>query len=421
MKDNTSEEKVNSFVLNRKYGGQLSNPASPAEQNYERLRTLYGVSKLLARFESVTETFPRILNLAAETFPVSTVVLIDHWRGHTETSVWRAEEVSHEQSISAALNAREIYTYLYRTEITDLKRLNNCIVLPLIVDGLPAHGVIQLQGVSKLNERDLEFVDALAGLIAVALDRYYKTLAETEVRLAQDQLNTEKISRLEIERELREGFVSLLTHDLRTPLAAAKLSAQLINGNGENNQEFVKRIVRNVNRADEMISNLLDANRIRSGEKLPIHPEPMELNQLIHETLADLILVHGERFVYSSAGPVHGKWDPRGVRRIVDNLCNNAIKYGASETPVVINLEQNDQEVWISIQNQGELISLADQKSIFQQFRRTETAQTGKKRGWGIGLTLVKGVAEAHGGSVTVKSEVRSGTVFIVTLPKLTH
>jgi signal transduction histidine kinase len=250
---------------------------------------------------------------------------------------------------------------------------------------------------------------------------------EREARIREVAAKTSKLSEteayvtdLENERELREKFVSLLTHDLRTPLSAAKISAQLIQRQGEiseMSQALAARIVTNVARADQMITDLLDANRIRGGEKLPLHPEHVELNSLIKETLQELATIHGDRFVLKNDQVVNGYWDRKSLMRIVENLCNNAVKYGCPQSPITICLTSHDDFAIISVQNFGDLISSTDQKTLFRQFRRTQSAHGSRKKGWGIGLTLVRGVAEAHGGSVALASEKEAGTIFTVSLP----
>jgi signal transduction histidine kinase len=85
---------------------------------------------------------------------------------------------------------------------------------------------------------------------------------------------------------------------------------------------------------------------------------------------------------------------------------------------VVIGLEQTPKNILISVSNEGSYISDEEQKSLFQPFQRAPTAEVSKIKGWGIGLTLVKSVTEAHGGSVSVRSDVTLGTVFTVTLPR---
>lgn len=224
---------------------------------------------------------------------------------------------------------------------------------------------------------------------------------------------------LERERELRERFVATLSHDLRSPLATARLSAQLLLQRGTDPDIFHKataRIVRNMDRADHMLKDLLDVSRIEAGKRLPLELGFCELRNLVESTLEELTSVHGDRFVLSGPEAVEGYWSSHGLRRILENLCTNAIKYGAPETPVSVSIQQGSGRVHLRVHNFGPPIPPSEQEDLFEPFRRTTSARAGGQKGWGLGLTLVRGVAEAHGGEVTLESG-DAGTVFTVTLP----
>lgn len=451
----TLPDDKNSFNLtseNRQRNDQLkgdnSNQFTWQEHAYERLKVLYGVGRILASADDIRKTFPEILTLCEATFPFLTAILIEKRGELLNTIVWNTENAT-QQKINAAINnANEFFTYL--TNVSPLKsdalRMNNILssqldgvhtkervqketnknycVIPLVVDQLPAFGILQLEGSLRLNEKDLEFIGALADLIAISVDRYHKTKLEKELRIREAQISSSKLSlsqthvlELETERELRESFVSLLTHDLRTPLTAIKMVAQLIERHKENSatvRSYAQRINKSAERADKMISDLLDANRISSGEKLPLNIELVDLPALVTRTLAELTAIHGERFTLNADESIKGYWDSSGLRRIVENLCNNAIKYGSSDGMVIVAVYKKKMNVIIEVKNIGNVISHEDQKLLFQQFHRGEKTAV---KGWGIGLTLVRGIAEAHGGTVEVKSEIETGTVFTVSIP----
>ena len=142
---------------------------------------------------------------------------------------------------------------------------------------------------------------------------------------------------------------------------------------------------------------------------------------MVADVVAELKIVHGDRFVVVSDHSIEFSGDASGLRRILENLCNNAIKYGFPDTPVKIFLEEGQSDISIKVHNCGPVIPAEDQNNIFQQYHRTIEAKTGHREGWGIGLTLVRGVAEAHGGTVEVESSMGKGTIFIVKLPKNAH
>jgi PAS domain S-box-containing protein len=245
--------------------------------------------------------------------------------------------------------------------------------------------------------------------------RNRRHLEDNELRLEHT------VADLEQERDLRERFVAMLTHDLRTPLHAAKMCAQVIRKKADDTDvvhSFAGRIGDNIDRADAMIRNLLDANRLKAGERLAIEVEACNLSDIAADTLADLSTLHGDRFVLKADASIDGHWSRSEIRRILENLCLNAIKYGAPYRPVRVTLLQEAERVAIEVRNEGTPISAADQEYLFQPFKRIGGVQTGGSVGWGLGLTLVKGIAEAHGGDVSVQSSLEQGTAFRVTLPR---
>jgi PAS domain S-box-containing protein len=232
----------------------------------------------------------------------------------------------------------------------------------------------------------------------------------------------ELVEKLEQERDLRERFVSTLTHDLRTPLTAARLNAQLLELSLTDPAPRLRaagQVIRNIDRIDQMIGNLLDANRIRAGEKLPLNFTHFDLVHLVKSTLDDLSVVYRDRLILlPNEGPVVGTWSENGLRRVIENLASNAIKYGATGQPITVSIDTPSAEkVVVSVHNQGNPIPKEDQLTLFDQFRRTSSADRGDQKGWGLGLTLVKGTVEAHGGEVSVESDWTHGTTFRVMLP----
>ncbi|WP_160174392.1 sensor histidine kinase [Archangium violaceum] len=240
-------------------------------------------------------------------------------------------------------------------------------------------------------------------------------------QLAREDAET-TLAKLRLERELRDQFVSALSHDLRTPLTAAKMSAQLIPRQPnvpDKVYSLAARVRQNIDRADQMITDLLDSNRIRAGQGLPIEVRACELRQVVADALEELSSVHGERFHLRGEKRMEGHWDARALRRLVENLCSNAIKYGDATRQVTVSLEPRGDEVDLAVHNWGNPIPPEEQRTLFQYLARARSAEASGKKGWGIGLTLVKGVAEAHGGSVRVESTPEKGTTFFVRLPRM--
>src|SRR5437867_980943 len=156
---------------------------------------------------------------------------------------------------------------------------------------------------------------------------------------------TEKIEALGIERDLRERFVSLLAHDLRGPLSVAKMNAHVLIRHPERldeRRELAVKIRTNIDRTDRMISDLLDTNRIRAGQRLSLRLDRCDLGVVAREVVEELASIHGERLVLTAEDGVRGIWSGEEVRRALWNLATNAIKYGAPDKAVTIAIKGPD-------------------------------------------------------------------------------
>ncbi len=228
----------------------------------------------------------------------------------------------------------------------------------------------------------------------------------------------ERIAALEVERALRERFVSALAHDLRGPLNAAALAAGLLEKAmpHDGRRDLPTTIMRNVERIERMIGDLLDANRIRAGEPLPLRLDVCDLGVLVRQLAEDARETHGDRFVVVGPSSLRGIWSETDLHRALWNLITNAVKYGDAAAPITIALSRRDQRVAVSVTNRGHPIAADDHERIFDAYARSPAAVAGGRVGWGLGLTLVRGTAEAHGGHVSVTSDAH-GTTFTIELP----
>jgi PAS domain S-box-containing protein len=259
-----------------------------------------------------------------------------------------------------------------------------------------------------------------------------EALAQQDAAFAQAQRTIASLKKAEAalkESELllreqfseREQFVAGLSHDLRTPLQAVRMAAQLAGKDPRDAERIrtnVDRIVRNVDKADRLIGDLLDASRVRAGQKLPLEKADCDLAAVARSVLAELAEVHGDRFVLRAPAALRGRWDGKALGRALENLAGNAVKYGANDAKIEVDLAERDGEVELSVTNHGNPLPPEELGRLFQPYHRGAHAQATGRGGWGIGLTLVKGVAEAHGGTVSVTSSAASGTTFTLKLPR---
>lgn len=209
----------------------------------------------------------------------------------------------------------------------------------------------------------------------------------------------------------------MLAHDLGGPLAAASMALQLLNTSStEPRHKYAAKLASNLKRIEQMVKNLLDASRIRAGQPLALRLERCELNTLARDVVDELNDMHGQRVVLKAEESVRGVWSPEDVRRALWNLTSNAIKYGAPGAAVTVAIQRDGTIVRVSVHNTGRPLRAEDQRRIFEPFARAASPAEGKL-GWGLGLTLVRGCAEAHGGSVSVSSDTDAGTTFTLALP----
>jgi signal transduction histidine kinase len=221
-------------------------------------------------------------------------------------------------------------------------------------------------------------------------------------------------------RDIQEQLTQTLAHDLRNPLQVAKLNLQLMLRRPDDVENVMNKTSRasvSLDRLDKMIMDLLDASRMKAGLKLHLElQKDCDLNWVIREVAADLNISFDNKILVKSKEPCLGNWNEGGLRRLVENLASNAIKYGEPGTPVTLSLSESSGMAVLSVHNEGEPIPQDEIPILFQQFRRARGAE--RKLGWGLGLVVVKGMADAHHGTVEVISAKGAGTTFLVKLPK---
>lgn len=224
---------------------------------------------------------------------------------------------------------------------------------------------------------------------------------------------------------VREQFIATLSHDLRNPLNVMKLSADLIlekladpidSDSIEGFRLLARKIVNNAVRADRLIQNLLDANMVNVGERMQLNLAECEMLALVRGLVEELDKREQQR-IRVIGEPACGYWDMDALHRALDNMVTNAFKYGDSETDVTIKVATKLGRVMVSVHNKGNPIPVDEKEYLFQAFRRSQSAKQSGNKGWGIGLALVRGVAEAHGGSLGLDSAPENGTTFTMDLP----
>ncbi|MEX0738878.1 MAG: sensor histidine kinase [Pseudohongiella sp.] len=223
--------------------------------------------------------------------------------------------------------------------------------------------------------------------------------------------------------ETREIFLAILGHDLRNPLAALKLGAQVLSQTDYLNTNLAKtadKMIDTANQMDGLILDLLDFAVTRMGHGIPIVTAKMNLSDLCQNGVTEIQAAHPERTIRcASHGDLDGTWDARRLRQVISNLLGNAIQYGAVDMPVDLTITGEASEVVINVHNDGEPIPPDRVLTLFHPMSRWLYRGLVHRPGnIGLGLYIVREIATAHDGSVQVTSSRAAGTDFTVRLPR---
>ena len=279
--------------------------------------------------------------------------------------------------------------------------------LPLATRGVLSGALlIGATGAAVRSGPDLETARAIANYLSSVIARF-GALAELQETLRYNEL-----------------FAGILAHDLRNPINAVLMAAQLLlvrregHAGDPSDTRPVGKILASGERMAKMVDQLLDFTRARSGGGIAIQPVPTNLANLCAQALDELTLVNPDwRFERKVEGDPNGFWDPDRLLQIISNLASNAGQHGGLRGPITVRIDGTaGGHVTLCVHNDGavapEILS-----SLFDPFHSARRVRE-RSQGLGLGLFIVREIARAHGGAVTVSSSDEEGTAFRVRLPR---
>ncbi len=259
--------------------------------------------------------------------------------------------------------------------------------------------------------------------LARQLEALERSRREQEVLL--DELRSTK-AELEAAVRMRDDFMSIVSHELKTPLNTLILEVQLRKLQlGRNNlaafsedrlRQMVDKDERQIQSLIRLIDDMLDVSRIRTG-KLSIRPSRADLGKLaasVVENFAPQMEASGCTLLFQRPEPIIGVWDEFRIEQVLANLLTNAMRYGAGK-PVQVSVSATPEGACIEVRDQGIGISQKSLERIFCQFERAEGSES--SAGLGLGLFIAEQIVKAHNGRIQVVSEEGKGALFRVLLP----
>ncbi len=222
------------------------------------------------------------------------------------------------------------------------------------------------------------------------------------------------------EEHFRDTFVGVLGHDLRTPLQSMVLSCDVALRQPdlpERARQRLHTLCDSAKRMGRMIEQILDLTRIRSGAGMPVSRRQTDLVRVVMEVVEEQrLLSPASRITVRAPATLVGLFDADRLAQVVGNLLGNAVRHGADESPIDVELSDAGGELRLSFSNRGPAIPDHVLEGLFEPFRKRREGRS-KSLGLGLGLFIAREIVVAHGGDIAVQSSAE-GTTFSVVLPR---
>ncbi|HET6280186.1 MAG TPA: ATP-binding protein [Polyangia bacterium] len=290
----------------------------------------------------------------------------------------------------------------------DLAGLRSVLCAPILVRGRP---------VAVLYVTHSE-IGHLFGHDEERLAQYITTLAGAA------WLNAEGFLRAEEAVAVRDEFLAIASHELKTPLTSLGLRLEKMQRElgrsgpvSDNLLTGVASMTRQTHRLDKLVESLLDVSQMRGG-RMSIEPDDLDLSVLVRDIglrLSDEATRANCALTIVAPAPAMGRWDPLRLEQVVTNLLTNAIKYGAGAA-IEVRVSNTPSGVKLEVEDHGIGLGAQDAARIFGRFERAVPAS--HYGGLGLGLYITREIVRAHGGEIVVTSTPGKGSVFTVTLPR---
>jgi signal transduction histidine kinase len=299
--------------------------------------------------------------------------------------------------------------------------LRSSLTCPLIVDGLPV-GFMFFSSVDKYAYQDVHVAtfERISAQLSVIVDKG-RIASDLALRKEEIERQNQELTRI---NELKNRLLGAVAHDLRNPIAAVQMTAELLaDGNGQlsaaERETFLADIRDQAGYMAQLIDDLLDTAQLESG-RLDLDVQPVDLGDLLRTTVARHAALAGPKRTHVDLeicpeAVVPG--DPVRLRQALDNLISNAVKFSPPGSRVVVGCVAAPGTYTIRVSDDGPGIPETEHDRLFRFYERTANRPTGGESSTGLGLAITRRIVEGHGGNIGVDSAPGRGSTFWFTLP----
>jgi signal transduction histidine kinase len=310
------------------------------------------------------------------------------------------------------LIVEDYQTWEGRTTVGQQTGLRACIAVPLIRSGraLGALGIRSYDPAVRYTADDAQMLALFADQAAAAL-----TTVEAFSRQAQAVEQLERLNRAKSE------FVSIVSHEFRTPLTGIQGFSEMMRDEQlsvEEMREYAGDINKDVQRLNRMINEMLDLDRMESGQ-MTIHPERIDFNAVIDDAASRVRPNAPNHTLTLDLQPdlPHIHADRDRMTQVASNLLSNAVKYSPTGGRITLTTRAEGGQLLFDVRDEGLGIPKDALEAIFERYSRVDSQATKDIQGTGLGLPIVRQIVQLHGGRVWAESELGRGSVFHVALP----
>ncbi len=277
---------------------------------------------------------------------------------------------------------------------------------------LGAITMVRLEGSAPFDAHDLNLLEQVAARVGLSVEN---------LRLFDEMRQARKAA--EEATRMREELLAIVSHDLRNPLTAVVTTAEVLRRKlppEGRERRHVETVLRAAGQMRRLIEDLLDLARIQAGQ-LHIHPEPQELNHLLDQATELFTPIASNKGLslqlQRPSGPIPLVVDPPRLMQVLSNLVGNAVKFTPEGGQITVSGEPSDRDVVFGVSDTGPGIPPEQVDRIFDRYFQADRANQSRE-GLGLGLSIARGIVEAHGGRIWAESEPGRGTRVFFTVPR---